>query len=668
MTPTSALRDKQADLKSTTGMAPLEAKIKEFFIVDERAERRWFADDKNGFDCDKHKGPRQLGHRSSDCPLRKFTHQSNLIEQEDELTNDEGQNEYENELEDNISKDEAIGDTEGQLLVMHRVMLTPRAPHEDVWLRRSLFRTTCTSNEKLCSVIIDSGSTENFVAQEMVDKLNLKTDKLHKPYKIAWFKGGGEVPVTTRCLIKFSIGKSYKVEVWCDVVPMDVCHVLLGRPWQYDRKIMHNGEKNTYTFIKDNVQVTLHPQRNAPYPRKQETKSHDNKTMMILEKNKFQHDMIESPVVYALMSKEIKETSNIPLKIQPLLSEFSDLTPDELPNGLPPLCEIQHRIDLIPGASLPHLPHYRMSPFEHEELYRQVSDLLKKGYIKESLSPVAVPALLTPKKDGSWRMCVDSRAINKITIKYRFPIPRLDDMLDMLSGAKVFSKIDLRSGYHQIRVRPGDEWKTAFKTKEGLYEWLVMPFGLSNAPSTFMRTMNHVLRPFIGYIVSTEGIKVDPDKVEAIKSWPTPRNSQKNLSKRHAKWSSFLQEYTFHLRHKAGVSNRVADALSRRSNLLVTMSIQVVGIESIKGQYSDDPYFGPILQSCQENGIDSTSDFLLHEGYLFRGTQLCIPVGSLRENLIHDLHSGGLGGHFGQHKTKVPSIGIGIGIGRSEKR
>ena len=248
--------------------------------------------------------------------------------------------------------------------------------------------------------------------------------------------------------------------MWCDVVAMDACHLLLGRSWQYNRSAHHDGRKNTYNFMIGNVKITLLPSLgNGLKPTKEAGHSQS-----LLVKREFITEMLSSKVVYLLLSKKSYKGEDLPEMAKRLVEEFADVFPEELPDKLPPLHDIQHQIDLVSRSSLPNRPHYRMSPKEHEELRQQVERLLAKGHIHESLSLCAVLALLTPKKDGTWRICMDSRAINKIIVRYIFPIPRLDDLLDQLSEAIIFSKLDLRSGYHQIRVRPSDEWKTAFKT------------------------------------------------------------------------------------------------------------------------------------------------------------------------------------------------------------
>ena len=158
-------------------------------------------------------------------------------------------------------------------------------------------------------------------------------------------------------------------------------------------------------------------------------------------------------------------------------------------------------INLEPGTKPISIPPYRMSPAELKEWKDQLQDLLSKGFIRPSVSPWGAPVLFVKKKDGTMRMCIDYRQLNKVTVKNKYPLPRIDDLFDQLQGASLFSKIDLRSGYHQLKIRASDIPKTAFRTRYGHYEFLVMSFGLTNAPATFMEVMNGVFRPYLDSFV-----------------------------------------------------------------------------------------------------------------------------------------------------------------------
>ncbi|GJY17091.1 putative reverse transcriptase domain-containing protein [Tanacetum coccineum] len=261
-----------------------------------------------------------------------------------------------------------------------------------------------------------------------------------------------------------------------------------------------------------------------------------------------------------------------------VVRDFPEIFPDDL-SGLPPVREIEFRIDLTSGASPVVKSPYRLAPLGMLELSNQLKELQEKGFIQPSHSLWGVPVLFVKKKDDAMRMCIDYRELNKLTINNRYPLPRIDDLFDQLQGAYCFSKIDLRLGYHQLRVREEDIPKTAFRTRYGHFEFTVMPFGLTNAPAIFLDLMNRVCKPYLdkfvivfindiliyskseeehevhlkmildllekeklyakfskcefwlkevqllGHVVKCDGIHVDPNKVESVKNWKTPESS-----------------------------------------------------------------------------------------------------------------------------------------------
>ncbi|GKA22741.1 reverse transcriptase domain-containing protein [Tanacetum coccineum] len=260
----------------------------------------------------------------------------------------------------------------------------------------------------------------------------------------------------------------------------------------------------------------------------------------------------------------------------PVVQEFPKVFPEDLP-GIPPTRQVEFRIDLVPGATPVARAPYRLAPSEMKELAEQLQELTDKGFIRPSSSPWGAPVLFVKKKDGSFWMCIDYRELNKLTVKNRYPLPRIDDLFDQLQGSSIYSKIDLRSGYHQLRVREEDIPKTAFRTRYGHYEFQVMSFGLTNAPAVFMDLMNRVCKPyldkfvivfiddiliyskskkeheehlrqilkllkkeelyakfskcefwisrvqFLGHVIDCRGIHVDPAKIESIKDWASPK-------------------------------------------------------------------------------------------------------------------------------------------------
>ena len=295
-----------------------------------------------------------------------------------------------------------------------------------------------------------------------------------------------------------------------------------------------------------------------------------------------QADAVSSAVAHKFPGPQAEQHSAPDLipegQLRTLINEFSDVLVHELPPGLPPDRDVPHTIPTEPGKPPPCRPMYRLSPAEFREVQAQVHELLRRGFITPSTSPYGSPVLFVQKKDGSLRMVIDYRALNRQTIKNKYPIPRIDELLDKMHGCRVFSTLDLYSGYHQIKITPEDCPKTAFRTPLGHFEFKVLPFGLANAPATFQALMNRVLAPvkdfaeaylddivvrsrnaaehlshlrrvfqllrehrlyaklpkctfnrpevhYLGHVVGRDGLKVDPEKVRAVAEWPRPTDA-----------------------------------------------------------------------------------------------------------------------------------------------
>ncbi|KAL4010633.1 hypothetical protein IC575_030136 [Cucumis melo] len=383
-------------------------------------------------------------------------------------------------------------------------------------------------------VLFDSGSSHSFISSAFVLHARLEVEPLHHVLSVS--TPSGECMLSREkvkaCQIEIA---GHVIEVTLIVLDMLDFDVILGMDWL---------AANHASIDCSRKEVTFNPPSMASF--------------------KFKGGG----------SKSLPQ-ADVSLSSEPVVRDYPDVFPEELP-GLPPHREVEFAKELEPGTVPISRAPYRMAPAELKELKVQLQELLDKGFIRPSVSPWGAPVLFVKKKDGSMRLCIDYRELNKVTVKNRYPLPKIDDLFDQLQGATVFSKIDLRSGYHQLRIKDEDVPKTAFRSRYGHYEFIVMSFGLTNAPAVFMDLMNRVFREFLdtfvivfiddiliyskteaeheehlcmvlqtlrdnklyakfskcefwlkqvsflGHVVSKAGVSVDPAKIEAVTGWTRP--------------------------------------------------------------------------------------------------------------------------------------------------
>ncbi|GJW66558.1 putative mitochondrial protein [Tanacetum coccineum] len=411
--------------------------------------------------------------------------------------------------------------------------------------------------------LIDSGSTHTFLDLKVAKKLGCKL-KATCPMDVSVANG--------QVMSSFYECKGFTwtlqgVEFTSDVfiLPLGGCELVLGVQWlSVLGDIKWNFKDLVMDFVYNGRRMVLRGTQKAALQwmnGKRQSKVTSNGQVLC---------------VYPNTLFNMTQTTTRPpcSQITDLLDSYQDVF--VTPTSLPPKRKQDHRIPLVPNTPPINIRPYKHPPNQKDAVEAMVQELMESGAIRDSQSPYSSPIVMVKKKDGTWRMCVDYRQLNKYTVKDKFPIPVVEELLDELSGAQFFSKLDLRSGYHQIRMHEADIEKTAFRTHEGHYEFLVMPFGLTNAPSTFQALMNTVFKPFLrhftlvffddilvysatfqehlqhlqlvlqamrqnslyakmskcifaakqveylGHIISGEGVSTDPSKITAMQNWPTP--------------------------------------------------------------------------------------------------------------------------------------------------
>ena len=331
-------------------------------------------------------------------------------------------------------------------------------------------------------VLFDSGASHSFIAASIVIELGLEVEALEEPLYVS-------SPLGIRARM-WMICRGCELEISGILLTMDLrvmdmseFDVILGMDWLTAYRVVIDCERRRVTaYTQDGTRVVFQGDEHDIFPQ----------TMC--------ESQCEGQLAGWLAGLTLEDEVRPNLDLPRVVCEYEDVFLDELP-GLPLQRVVDFGIELHPGTLPIFMTPHRMAPVELQELRVQLQEPLDKGFIRPSTSPWGTPILFSKKKDKTLRLCIDYRQLNRVTIKNRYPFPKIDDLFDLLRGARVYSKIDLHTGYHQLRVRETDIPKTAFRTRYGHFEFTVMPFGLKNALAAFMDLMHRVFQPYLDQFV-----------------------------------------------------------------------------------------------------------------------------------------------------------------------